>query len=386
MKQSPSQLAPPSPLLFSTRILPEAFSSLFPDIGSQESESAWQRFAEEVDDSLSWRPDDVPQPRIIAEESLPLEQRGLTSHPPEVSKKRTHKISQSELWKQQTIHKFTVVAKLRSVGMAEEATTLEDCHSYYTIAHCADCAKVRKFPNRCDLFYCPECAAHLQNERSRQVEWWTVRCPQPKHVVLTIRNIPDLSPGHVDELRDMFSRLRRRKFARNWKGGFYTIQITYSAKGWHLHIHALVNARWIDEDKLKEEWRSITNGLGYIVRVKDCREKSYLREITRYVVHGSQLAAWQPAVLKTFVKAFKHKRTFGVFGELYGARSEFAEWIASLKLARPRCECGSCNVRYYSESQWLMFDLKPDLPASSRPPPPDCEQQLLFGSEYASPR
>lgn len=287
-------------------------------------------------------------------------------------------MSQAEFWKKQTVHKFVVAAKLREVGMTETALKLEACHSYYTVATCCDCGKVRKFPNRCDQFFCPECANHLQNERTRQVEWWAERIPQPKHVVLTTKRIHDLTPGHVDELRKMFSQLRRRKFARNWKGGYYGIQITHSVKGWMLHIHALVNARWIDAAELKQQWKQCTRGFGYIVHVSDCRKEDYLRETTRYVIHGSQIASWSPTTIATFVRAFQGKRTFSVFGELYGARTEFAEWIATLKQAKPRCDCGSCMVRYQSEAEWLLSDSAPAHSSQPRPPPPTHQQPTLI--------
>jgi hypothetical protein len=295
------------------------------------------------------------------------------------------KLSQSEFWKRQTTHKFVVAAKLHTAGLHDEGQKLENCHSYYTVATCCDCGKVRKFPNRCDLFFCPECANHLQNERTRQVEWWAERIRQPKHVVLTTKRIPELTGAHVDELRKMFSQLRRRKFARNWKGGYYGIQITHSVKGWMLHIHALIDARWIDTTELKKQWYSATRGFGYIIHVSDCRSKDYLRETTRYVIHGSQLAAWQPEAIATFVRAFQGKRTFGVFGSLFGARTEFAEWIATLKQAKPRCDCGSCMVRYQSETEWLISqDFNPHSNCP-RPPPPTHQQPALIAIPIAWP-
>jgi hypothetical protein len=176
----------------------------------------------------------------------------------------------------------------------------------------------------------------------------------------------------------MFTKLRRSKFARNWKGGFYRIEITNDGNGWHIHLHALVNARWIDQDGLKENWRRITNGLGYIVRVKDTRQESYLHEVTKYVVKGSQLAAWQPEQINTFIASLQGKRTFGVFGELYGARTEFAEWIAGLKQAKPRCQCGSINVHYQTEHDWLISQHTATRTAAPRPPPPPDQQRQLF--------
>jgi hypothetical protein len=355
---------------------PEAFDLELTDTYPHTTNDEWSRMLQTEDDEVVWNPDSVSQQRLIAEESLPLEQRGLTSHLPRLSNNGTVKLSQAEFWKLQSCHKFTVASKLRMAGLEEDALCLENCHSYYTVATCGDCGKVRKFPNRCDRFYCPECANHLQHERQKQIQWWAERITQPKHVVLTIKNVKKLTPGHVDELRRMFSKLRRRKFARNWIGGYYGIQVTTGKQGWHLHIHALVDARWISEAELSQEWKACTNGYGYIVKVKDCRKSDYLRETTRYVIHGSQIAAWSPATIASFVSAFKGKRTFGVFGKLYGQRVEFAEWIASLKQVKPRCDCGSCNVRYQTESDWMISQAAGPHSYAPRPPPGNSQQLL----------
>jgi hypothetical protein len=357
-------------------IPPEALAMDIPDTYPHTTDEEWVRMIETEDDELVWDPNSVNQQRIIDEESLPLEKRGLYEEKRQLSNNGTVKMSQAEFWKHQTTHKFTVASKLRQSGLEEDALILENCHSYYTVATCSNCGKVRKFPNRCDRFYCPECASHLQHERQKQVEWWAERITQPKHVVLTIRNITDLTPGHIDELRLMFRRLRQRKFAKNWIGGYYGIQVTTGKKGWHLHIHALVDARWIDENQLRDEWKACTRGFGYIVRVKDCRKTDYLRETTRYVIHGSQIASWKPETIATFVRAFKNKHTFGVFGKLHGQRAEFAEWIAGLKQSKPRCECGSCNVRYQTEADWLISQAAGPHSYEPRPPPDDAQQLL----------
>ena len=264
--------------------------------------------------------------------------------------------------------------------MEEEAATLESCHSYYTVATCNDCGRVAKFPNRCDLFYCPECNHSLTAHRTAQVSWWVATIKQPKHICLTVKNIQNLTAEHITELRGWFTKLRHRKFARGWKGGFYSIQITKSATGWHPHIHALVEAKWIDHAALNENWSSVTKGAGQVTCVRDCRDKGYLRRITSYVARGSELAAWQPSEIKDCIKAFQGHRTFGVFGSLYGMRSEFAEWIAELKQKRPRCECGSCNVRYQRESDVIMADLIPDRATKPRPPPmTEHQKEMVLG-------
>jgi hypothetical protein len=350
-------------------IPPEAPPPLVVVAGSHYDAADWQRFEELADSEIAWDPDRAPADHLLEQEAVKLEIRGTTSQTRSLATDNKKPKVQSEFWRGQTIHKFAVAAKLRSAGAAEEADKLENCHSYYTVAQCSECGSVRKFPNRCDLFYCPECQPGLAYDRKREISWWTATLRQPKHVVLTVRNIPDLTPGHVTQLRRWFTALRRRKFTKGWSGGFYSIECTNEGKGWHLHIHALVEARWIDGGELALVWDSITNGMGRIVKVRDCRGDQYLQEVTKYVAKGSEMATWTPTECLAFIRAFKGKRTFGVFGSLYGARTEFAEFIATLKAAKPKCECGSISCRYFSETDWLLQELGSNQPAATRPPP-----------------
>lgn len=265
-----------------------------------------------------------------------------------------------ELWKSASVFKKTVALKLREAGMQEDADKLDDCHEHRTFAQCAGCSSVKVYRNRCDNFFCPECQPSLSKRRREGVEWWVQKIKQPKHVVLTVRNIPDLTKGHILELKKWFTRLRHRKFCSNWEGGLYSIEITNEGAGWHLHLHALVNARFIDNRSLATEWGAVNGGLGYIVKVKDCRDRDYLKEVTKYAVKGSNLAGWSPSEIKTFIEAFRGVKCFGVFGSLYGKRTEFADWLAALGTERSKCECGSSKCSYYSESEWLERSLIPN--------------------------
>jgi hypothetical protein len=347
-----------------------------PSLPSPHTEDEWSYTASQVDEELSWCPNQPHPEDVCIEDSILLERRGLTPQTPPTPYLKVYAPYQVSFWQHQTVHKNSVAAKLREAGMSAEAAKLEQCHSSWTVAICGDCGAVRKFPNRCDLFFCPECQSTISQHRKRQVEWWTTLVSQPKHVVLTVKNVRNLTAGHVAELRSWFTKLRRRKFARNWQGGFYSIECTNEGSGWHLHLHALVEAKWVDQAALSAEWANVTKGFGRIVKVKDVREGSYMAEVTKYVAKGSDLAKWSAPDIATFVRAFQHARTFGVFGSLYGARTRFAEFIARIRDHRPKCDCGSCNVRYLSETDFLLLNLRPPVQASPAPPP-DLQQQLL---------
>jgi len=329
----------------------------------------------ETDSSEDYDLNSAPGRRFDEATPLQLEHRGLTQQPPGLRNRQNHPEQQPEFWAKATVWKNTVAAKLRAHGRIALAQDLEFCHSTFTVGHCNDCGQHRMFPNRCDRFYCPECQPRLAYDRRRAVEWWTKEVHQPKHVVLTVTNITDLTRAHVHEFKNWWTLLRRRKFARSWLGGFYSIEVTNEGNGWHLHLHALIDAKWIDASQLAREWSSVCRGYGHIVKVKDARETNYLGQVTKYAVKGNDLACWTPDQIVTFIDAFDGIRCFTVFGSLYGKRTEWKEWIDSIRDAKPRCPCGSCNVSYFSEHEWLMLDLQPDRPAPKpRPPPPDHDQ------------
>lgn len=308
-------------------------------------------------------------PRFDSPVPVKLENRGVTSQ-----------IFQQLLWAKATVHKNSAAAKLREAGRDVEADKLERCHTEYTVAVCTSCSKVQKFPNRCDLFYCAECQPRLSQDRKKAVEWWTREVNQPKHVVLTVKNIPDLTKQHVLEFRGWLTKLRRSKFAKNWRGGFCTLEVTNEGQGWHLHAHLLVDAHWIDAIQLSAQWAKATGNMGRIVKVKDARAKDYLAEVTKYVVKGVMLAAWTPAEIVRFIDAFSGVRTFSVFGTLYGARTKFKAWWLQVRGSKPLCSCGCCTATYFSEEQYLSWDLIPNREPPTIPPPVVPVNQLSFSN------
>lgn len=298
-----------------------------------------------------------------------LETRGITEQVTEADREQFPTWHQQLIWSSGTIHKNTIAAKLRSIGETAHAETLEKCHTIYTVAQCNKCHTVKKFPNRCDNFFCPECQPRRSNDRKRAVEWWARTISQPKFVTLTVKNLPDLTQAHVAEFKKWWKNLRNRVFTNNWRGGFYSIEVTNEGKGWHLHLHALIDAVFIDQFALSENWNSVTNGMGRIVKVKDARQIDYLKETTKYTVKGVMLAAWTPEQIKTFIDAFSGPRTFGVFGTLYGKRTEFAEWFKAVRDSKPKCDCGCSAINYFSEAEFLEKDFVPAIGEQAIPPP-----------------
>lgn len=294
-------------------------------------------------DLLSLFPFDADSPEPL----ISFKNSGITEE--------TKTSTQLQFWKAQTVHKNTIAAKLHEIGEHSIAAALEHCHSEQSFLWCHDCQKHTVYHNRCDRFYCPECQPLLSRDRKTQVEWWVNQVTQPKHVVLTVRNYETLSKQDVKQFKQWFTKLRGLDFAKNWKGGFYSLECTNEGKGFHVHLHALVDAKYICQQTLSIVWEHVTEGRGYIVRVYDARQKNYLAEVTKYAVKGSQLAQWSARDIATFIHAFDGPRKFGVFGSCYGKREQFKREMGELMKKKLECKCGSTNIRYFSEQDWHIF-------------------------------
>jgi hypothetical protein len=299
---------------------------------------------------------------------LGLEKRGVTSQ-----------AKQGELWRHGRHFKDTVVAKLKSIGRFDLIEELAVCHTEEVILECTGCKRRNRFWNRCDLFYCPACQPRLAAERGRSVEWWTKQISQPKHVVLTVTNQRVFDKAFVKAFLKAFAALRRRVFAKDWRGGFFRLEVTNEGRGWHLHLHALIDARFISQRELSAQWHSVTQGCGHIVRVKDARDQDYLREVTKYAVKGSQLAKWHPEEIATFIDAFKGIRTFGCFGQLYKLRAVHREHMDGVAKERATCPCGCTTVRARSAAELEWLELKVGCPVKRGALPCPTPKQLDLG-------
>ncbi len=315
--------------------------------------------------------DQPSEPKI----PIKLETTGLTSH------------AQLQFRRLVTeAHASTVVAKLRLAGLDDLAGKIADCGSRDIYLVCKGCSTLRVVHNHCDNNVCPKCQPSLARRRYEEIAFWAKAITQPKHVVLTIRNQPWIDAGSFKFLSSSFARLRRRAFARGWKSGIWSIEVTNEGKGWHLHLHALIDAKWIDAPRLAREWASVVGQDFSIVKVMDARAKSYLKEVTKYCVKGSELAGWEPAQIKDFVLAVQKARTFGTFGALYKRRSEMNAALAALRADRGRCECG-CNEwkAMSSDEYFAMFCTYLPPPKAKASPSRQTEMSLFSVNSFNQP-
>lgn len=290
----------------------------------------------------------------------PVIRLGLAATPggtlPAVSNSRAQS-AQVEFWERLTIYTESIVSKLDGCGRSDIADDIRHCHCEVSYRRCRGCSTVSKFYNRCEHKWCPLCAPRLSRERKDSVAMWTREVKQTKHVVLTCRNSEVLTKTKVQWFKKCFSRLRRTVFAAKWRGGFYSLEVTNESRGWHLHLHALIDADWIDQGELARQWAKIVGQDFAIVYVTGKQEVNYVAEVSKYLVKGSVLAKWSGVEIAAFVDAFQGVRCFGVFGSLLGQRAKVRELIKALLAEKPACECGCKDFEVLSPNELEEFML-----------------------------
>ena len=90
-----------------------------------------------------------------------------------------------------------LAAKLLSVGQDTLAGKISGCHQDKSWRVCTNCGDRKPFYNRCDIFWCPQCSPRLAQKRLDSLLWFVEKMRQPKHIVLTIRNVENLTEAFL---------------------------------------------------------------------------------------------------------------------------------------------------------------------------------------------
>lgn len=248
-----------------------------------------------------------------------------------------------------------------------EGTKLAACHTLQSIAVCKSCNTTKTFWNRCERRYCPICARRLARERRQQFEFWFRKLHRPKFLTLTMRNTEDLADG-VSRLKKAWQSLRRSKLFEPVKAGLWSIEVTNQGRGWHVHLHAVIEAPFLPQDQIEKAWSKRIGQEQSIVHIKQLTGPDGSREALKYSAKPTEMVNWSDKDLLAYLAVVPKLRLFGVWGKLHGERSAWSEWVADLRAESTKCECG-CNT-------WRILD-QPDpklhsphwLPPT-RPPPP----------------
>lgn len=183
----------------------------------------------------------------------------------------------------------------------------------YTHIFCNDCGHSIRVPVYCKNRFCPVCS-YARTRRVRQRLNSLCRSYVPdkyfrlRFLTLSVQNHPD-ARTLAKHLSKSFRNLRRRVW---WKdkvrGGCSVYEVTGSPGDWHVHIHALLESKYLPWDELHALWKEISGGLGcWIQNISPSAAESYL---TKYLTKEPESSD----VLDDLNDALKGFRMFQPFG------------------------------------------------------------------------
>lgn len=187
---------------------------------------------------------------------------------------------------------------------------------------------------------------------------WAKQIHQPKHLVLTITNFYILTRKRIRDFQRALVKLRRRNLWSAIRGGCCSIEITKGESGWHLHAHLLLDTDWVNMERLSIEWGNLVGQQFAIVKIKDVRGEDFVREVSKYVAKGSDLATWEPEHLMEFVQAIRGLRFFFQFGTLLKRAKDIRKILATQSGAGKLCACGCARFLYETEAQSIINEMR----------------------------
>lgn len=134
--------------------------------------------------------------------------------------------------------------KLRSEGRDDLAQKLSDCAELMAIS-CVCCGKTRTVERGCKRRWCPVCAPRITAARMMRLESVVSRFQWPLAVTLTMENV-EMADGALETVKEKFRAFRRTHFwSKNVLGGVVGFEVTNRGRGFHPHLHALVDCEWL---------------------------------------------------------------------------------------------------------------------------------------------
>lgn len=249
--------------------------------------------------------------------------------------------------------------RLADEGAMDLHNKLADCGLELGLS-CSNCGYRRIVQTSCDRRWCPVCAWRIAAARCDKYRVAAGRFAWPLFVTLTIRNTIDVE-GLVT-LKKQWARFRRRKLIlQKVRSGIVGFEVTNNGQGWHPHIHALLDCRWLSlhtpeprrndapeekkrklqaaADELQRLWSEVVDQPQSSVKIRRA-DATALIEVLKYSVKGSTLLDC-PTRITELIRLMDTMRLMTTFGAI---RKEMPDADPADEIPEKPCpQCGEVH-------------------------------------------
>ena len=245
----------------------------------------------------------------------------------------------------------------------------------------------------CHDRFCLPCA----RERSRVIATNVkdkLEAERARFLTLTLKSTTEPLAELLTKLTTDFATLRRSTLWRNKVTGgvaFLEVKWIERTERWHVHLHALVQGRYVPQDELSKTWLRIT-GTSHVIDIRIANDNAHVTHyITKYASKPlDHTVVVEPARLDEAVLAMKGKRLCTTFGSWRGYKltepPESGTWVqlGTLDEILARAEAGDCNAGRALDA--LRIEYAPQTRAPPKSPAPNvssltAEQRCLTYSQ-----
>lgn len=249
-----------------------------------------------------------------------------------------------------------MVQRLESEGAEDLASHLRNCGKELPLT-CTCCGAGKKTFLRCRKRWCPVCAPIVARERLRRWKTAVEQIQWPLFLTLTMPNSAD--PECVRELRKSWGKFRRRKLIRERVvGGVGAVEVTNIGNGFHPHLHAIVDSRWLAlytrepsrkdppevvkelcesaQRELSGAWSQQLKTSRAIVHVCRVRGDQATVYALKYATKAAELLS-MPGEISPLLRVLRRSRLVSGFGSLFPLPAVDEE-------QRPGVACESCGA------------------------------------------
>ncbi|MCG2681308.1 MAG: protein rep [Kiritimatiellae bacterium] len=228
------------------------------------------------------------------------------------------------------------------------AAKLRDCTETLSLVICRDCNHKWYVVNHCRLRACPICSFQVSRERARYLNALCQRIPSVKLLTLTMPAWRGNPKEGIKLLRDSFNKLRKHKLMKSVSGGAYCIEVNPRDDFWHIHLHAILDCKFLPYQRIFSEWRALfdVRHIEVDIRQADSREaRSYIAK----EVGKNMAISLDPDSIVAWYNAIKGSRLWTSFGTFYNVTLNELEDEKEDSEFLPTCpHCGKTKTMFFA--------------------------------------
>lgn len=216
------------------------------------------------------------------------------------------------------LRKRKIAESFHLEGYDDLAGKLSDCQETSRQCICVHCAHVFYVQDRCRQRVCPLCSWWESRKRGDFIERMCHAMKFPKFITLTIPRWKKVPGDGITYLRDRWNELRGTKLFANVRGGMYQIELKPKEDGWHIHLHAILDAPFIPYQQLFSAWTMLIGAPYLRVDVRACTTPAQMHYAAKYAAKAADYEGASSTVVAWY-EATHGKRLYGTYGAWYHA-------------------------------------------------------------------